>query len=196
GAAQLVVMAAGASAPGFRLEGSKARAVAGLCQRLDGIPLALELAATRVRTLGVHELLARLDDRFGLLVTGHRDAPPRQRTLWAVIDWSWELLTEPERLVLRRLAVAADGWSLHAAEAICAEHDLDVPGLVSRLVDRSLVVVADRPDGPRFRLLDSIAAYSLQRLDQAGEAGQTRLRHRRYYTNLAERAAPHLRGHD
>lgn len=195
-AVQLFVMRAGASAPGFRLNEGNAQAVAGLCRRLDGIPLALELAANRVRTLGVHELLARLDERFRLLVTGHRDAPPRQQTLWAVIDWSWELLTEPERLVLRRLAVAADGCSLHAAEVICAEDDLDVLGLVSRLVDRSLVVVADGPDGPRYRLLESVAAYGLERLGQAGESGQLRLRHRRYYTDLAERAAPYLRGHD
>ena len=147
-AVQLFVLRAGASAPGFRLDEDNAQAVAGLCRRLDGIPLALELAATRVRTLGVHELLARLDDRFRLLVTGHRDAPPRQQTLWAVIDWSWELLTEPERLVLRRLAVAADGCGLHAAEAICAEDDLDVLGLLARLVDRSLVVVADGRTAP------------------------------------------------
>jgi len=195
-AVQLFVARACAPAPGFRLDEGNARAVAALCRRLDGIPLALELAATRVRSLGVHELLARLDDRFGLLVTGHRDAPPRQQTLWAVIDWSWGLLTEPERLVLRRLAVSADGCTLDAAEAICAEDGLDVPGLVARLVDRSLVVVADAPDSPRYRLLDSIAAYSLQRLGQAGEAAQTRLRHRRYYSDLAERAAAHLRGHD
>ena len=171
-AVQLFVVRAGASAPGFRLDEDNAQAVAGLCRRLDGIPLALELAATRVRTLGVHELLARLDDRFRLLVTGHRDAPPRQQTLWAVIDWSWELLTEPERLVLRRLAVAADGCGLHAAEAICAEDDLDVLGLLARLVDRSLVVVADGPDGPRYRLLESVAAYGLQRLGDAGESGE------------------------
>ena len=195
-AVELFVARAGASAPGFRLDEGNAGAVAALCRRLDGIPLALELAATRVRALGVHEVLARLDDRFRLLVTGHRDAPPRQQTLRAVIDWSWELLTEPERLVLRRLAVAADGCSLPAAEAICAEDDLDVPGLVSRLVDRSLVVVADGPDGPRYRLLESVAAYGLQRLHQAGEFGQLRLRHRRYHTSLAERAAPHLRGHE
>jgi len=118
-AVQLFVLRASASAPGFRLDEDNAQAVAGLCRRLDGIPLALELAATRVRTLGVHELLARLDDRFRLLVSGHRDAPPRQQTLWAVIDWSWELLTGPERLVMRRLAVAADGCGLHAAEVIC-----------------------------------------------------------------------------
>jgi predicted ATPase/DNA-binding SARP family transcriptional activator len=196
GAVQLFVTRAGAAAPGFRLDGGNAQAVAALCRRLDGIPLALELAATRVRALGVHELLARLDDRFRLLATGHRDAPLRHQTLWAVIDWSWELLTEPERLVLRRLAVTVDGCSLRAAEAICAEDDLDVLGLVSRLVDRSLVAVADGPDGPRYRLLESVAAYSLQRLCQAGESGQLRLRHRRYYTSLAERAAPHLHGHD
>jgi predicted ATPase/DNA-binding SARP family transcriptional activator len=195
-AVQLFVTRAGESVPGFRLDEANAQAVAALCRRLDGIPLALELAATRVRTLGVHELLARLDDRFRLLVTGRRDAPARQQTLQAVIDWSWELLTGPERLVLRRLAVAADGCSLHAAEAICAEDDVDVPGLVARLVDRSLVVVTDGPDGPRYRLLESVAAYGLQRLHQAGESAQVRLRHRHYYTSLAERAAPHLRGHD
>jgi predicted ATPase/DNA-binding SARP family transcriptional activator len=193
-AVQLFVTRAGTSAPGFRLDESNARAVAALCRRLDGIPLALELAATRVRTLGVHEILARLDDRFRLLATGHRDSPARQQTLWAVIDWSWELLSEPERLVLRRLAVTVEGCSLHAAEAICAEDDLDVAGLVSRLVDRSLVAVAEGPDGPRYRLLENVAAYGVQRLHQAGEFGQLRLRHRRYYTNLAERAAPHLRG--
>ncbi len=137
-----------------------------------------------------------LDDRFRLLVTGPRDAPPRQQTLWAVIDWSWELLTDPERLVLRRLAVAADGCSLPAAEAICAEDGLDVLGLLARLVDRSLVVMADGPDGPRYRLLESVAAYGLQRLEQAGESGRLRVRHRRYYTNFAERAAPRLRRHD
>src|SRR5439155_27224009 len=190
-AVQLFVLRAGASAPGFRLDEDNAQAVAGLCRRLDGIPLALELAATRVRTLGVHELLARLDDRFRLLVTGHRDAPARQQTLSAVIDWSWELLSEPERLVLQRLAVAADSCSLHAAEAICAEDGLDVPGLVARLVDRSLVAVTDGPDGPRYRLLESVAAYGLQRLHQAGESAQLRLRHRRYYTSLAERASAH-----
>jgi predicted ATPase/DNA-binding SARP family transcriptional activator/tetratricopeptide (TPR) repeat protein len=196
GAAQLFVRRAAESVPGFRLDDANAGAVAALCRRLDGIPLALELAATRVRALGVHELLDRLDDRFRLLVTGHRDAPPRQQTLWAVIDWSWELLTGPERLVLRRLAVAADGCALDAAETICAEQDLDVTGLVSRLTDRSLVMVTDGPDGRRYRLLETVAAYGLQRLHQAGEALQIRERHRRYYADLAERAGPQLRGQD
>ena len=159
---RLFTMRAEASAPGFHLDDGNALAVAGLCRRLDGIPLALELAATRVRTLGVHELLARLDDRFRLLASGQRDAPRRQQTLWGVIDWSWELLTEPERVVLRRLAVMADGCGLRAAEAICGEDGLDVLALLSRLVDRSLVVVADRSNVPRYRLLESVAAYCLQ----------------------------------
>jgi predicted ATPase/DNA-binding SARP family transcriptional activator len=199
---RLFLVRAEASAPGFRLDEDNAQAVAGLCRRLDGIPLALELAATRVRTLGVHELLARLDDRFRLLVTGHRDSPPRQQTLWAVIDWSWQLLTEPEHMVLRRLAVAADGCGLRAAEAICAEDDLDVMTVLSRLVDRSLVAVADRPDGPdpmdgpRYRLLESVAAYSLRRLREAGEYAQARRRHRQFYSGLAERGAARLRGYD
>jgi len=193
---RLFTMRAEASAPGFRLNAGNALAVAGLCRRLDGIPLALELAATRVRTLGVHELLVRLDDRFRLLATGHRDAPPRHQTLWGVIDWSWELLTEPERIVLRRLAVMADGCELRAAEAICGEDDLDVPAVLSRLVDRSLVVVADRPDGPRYRLLESVAAYSLRRLREAGEDRQVLRRHRQFYSDLAERAATRLRGYD
>jgi tetratricopeptide (TPR) repeat protein len=113
-----------------------------------------------------------------------------------VIDWSWELLTEPERLVLRRLAVTADGCGLHAAEAIFSDDGLDVLVLLARLVDRSLVVVADGPDGPRYRLLESVAAYGLQRLREARETGELRVRHRRYYIDFAERAAPRLRGHD
>jgi predicted ATPase/DNA-binding SARP family transcriptional activator len=201
-AVQLFVMRAEASAPGFRLDTGNAQAIAELCRRLDGIPLALELAATRVRTLDVHELLARLDDRFRLLTAGRRDAPPRQQTLWAVIDWSWELLTEPEQLVLRRLAVAADGCGLRAAEQICAEDGLDVLSLLASLVNRSLVVVTDgpgdpdRPDGRRFRLLESVAAYSLERLEQSGECAVVRRRHRQFYGDVAERAAARLRGHD
>jgi predicted ATPase len=202
---RLFTMRAAASAPGFRLDEDNAQAVAGLCRRLDGIPLALELAATRVRTLGVRELLARLDDRFRLLATGNRDAPPRQQTLWSVIDWSWELLTEPERIVLRRLAIAAEGCDLRAAEAICAQEDLDVLSLLSRLADRSLVVIADQPadfqapDGPgspRYRLLESVAAYCMRRMREAGEYAQVRRRHREFYSELAERAAAGLRGYD
>ncbi|WP_219825624.1 BTAD domain-containing putative transcriptional regulator [Nonomuraea typhae] len=163
-------------------------AVRTICRRLDGIPLALELAATRVRALGADELARRLDDRFRLLSSGMRDAPARQRTLRAMIDWSWELLSEPERLVLRRLAVHADGCTLEAAEQVCAEPGHDVLDLVARLVDRSLVT-----PGPRYRLLESVAAYGVERLREAGEYDLVRERHTRYYTTLAESAE--LRGH-
>lgn len=179
-----------ARVPGFAVDNEAA--LAELCRRLDGIPLALELAATRVRALGVHGLLARLDDRFRLLSTGHRGAPPRQRTLAAVIDWSWNLLTDPERVVLRRLAVHSGGCALDAAEAVCGTGDvLDV---LARLVDRSLVVMADRADGPRYRLLESVAAYCLDRLKVAGELEAITKRHNEYYADLAARAEPFLRG--
>ncbi|WP_342748592.1 BTAD domain-containing putative transcriptional regulator [Nonomuraea indica] len=159
--------------------------VATVVRRLDGIPLALELAATRVRALGVRGLAERLDDRFRLLNAGARDAPPRQRTLRATIDWSWGLLTDPERVVLRRLAAHADGCTLEAAEEVCAEPGVDVFETVARLVDRSLVVVAP---GPRYRLLESVAAYCAERLAEAGEQETIRERHARHYTELAERA--------
>ena len=119
GAVRLFVARAAAAAPGFTLDGDSARAVAAICRRLDGIPLALELAAARVRALGAHTLAARLDDRFRLLTAGKRGAPARQQTLRAVIDWSWELASEPEQIVLRRLAVHADGCTLTAAEQTC-----------------------------------------------------------------------------
>ena len=194
---QLFVARARAAAREFTLDAGNAAAVAQVCSRLDGIPLALELAATRVRTLGVHGLVARLDDRFRLLAGGHRGAPARQRTLAAVVDWSWELLTEPERVVLRRLAVHTGGCSLDAAEAVCADVDLpaaDVLDLLGRLVDRSLVVMTDQADGPRYRLLESVSAYCVDRLDDAGELGALRERHGDFYADLAQSAEPFLRG--
>ncbi|WP_086827118.1 BTAD domain-containing putative transcriptional regulator [Allokutzneria sp. NRRL B-24872] len=180
------------AAPGFSADeaGANAEAVATICRRLDGIPLALELAATRLRALGVRELAARIDDRFALLAGGRRTAPSRQRTLRAVIDWSWDLLAEDERTVLRRLTVHAEGCTLDAAEVVCGA-TLDV---LARLVDRSLVVMTETTAGPRYRLLESVAAYSAERLDEAGETEPLRARHRRYYTEFAERAEPHLRG--
>ncbi|CAM5455541.1 AfsR/SARP family transcriptional regulator OS=Streptomyces rimosus subsp. rimosus (strain ATCC/ DSM 40260 / JCM 4667 / NRRL 2234) OX=1265868 GN=SRIM_032165 PE=3 SV=1 [Streptomyces rimosus subsp. rimosus] len=202
---------AAATAPGFALEGvdglnglggpdspnfsdgldspveSSAAAVADICRRLDGIPLPLELAATRVRALGVRELSARLDDRFRLLGAGRRGAPPRQQTLRAMIDWSWELLTADERTVLRRLAAHADGCTLRAAEEVCAGGGVrsgEVAAVLARLVDRSLVVVAEGPYGPRYRLLESVAAYCLERLREAGEWNGT----------AAPQRPPHLTG--
>jgi predicted ATPase/DNA-binding SARP family transcriptional activator len=195
-AVRLFADRAAASAPGFSLDADRA-AVAEICRRLDGIPLALELAATRVRALGVRELAQRLTDRFGVLTTGPRGAPARQRTLRAMIDWSWELLGPSERAVLRRLAVHVDGCALDAAEAVCAGGDVrggDVLDLLTRLVDRSLVVVVDGPRGPRYRLLESVAAYATERLREAGDLHGARDRHLRHYLDLSERAEPHLRG--
>ncbi|SEG69658.1 Predicted ATPase [Thermomonospora echinospora] len=197
-AVRLFAARAAAAAPGFILDESTGPAVAVICARLDGLPLALELAATRVRALGVRELAARLDDRFRLLTGGRRDAPARQRTLRAVIDWSWEPLTGPERAVLRRLAVHPDGCTLQAAETVCAGDGVeraDVPDLLSRLVDRSLVVAAPRGSGEvRYRLLESVAAYCAERLEEAGEQARVRDRHLRYYTDLAVSTEPSLRG--
>ncbi|MFD5177263.1 BTAD domain-containing putative transcriptional regulator [Nocardia sp. NPDC058379] len=200
-AVRLFVTRAQAGAREFALDAGNADAVATLCRRLDGIPLALELAATRVRALGVHEMVARLDDRFRLLATGHRGAPPRQQTLAAMIDWSWGLLDEDERVVLRRLAVHAGGCTLDAAESVCAAEVDGAPApvapaliadVIARLVDRSLV----QQSGRRYRLLESVAAFSLDRLAEAGEDVAVRRAHHAYYLALAERAAPELYGAD
>ncbi|MBP2321046.1 putative ATPase/DNA-binding SARP family transcriptional activator [Kibdelosporangium banguiense] len=186
-AVQLFVARASAAAPGFALDATNSAAVAAICRRLDGIPLALELAATRVRALGPHELLRRLDDRFRLLASGNRSGPARQRTLRAMIDWSWQLLSAEEQVVLRRLAVHAEGASLAAVEALCAGgnvHAEDVLNLLANLVDRSLVVNAH---GPRYRLLESVVVYCLDRLRDADELEEMRRRHAEYYMTLAER---------
>ncbi|CAL9516631.1 BTAD domain-containing putative transcriptional regulator [Streptomyces sp. enrichment culture] len=201
-AVRLFTQRAAAAAPGFPLapdacDDSERAAVTEICRRLDGIPLALELAATRVRALGVRELAARLGDRFRLLTSGRRGAPERQQTLRAVIDWSWELLSAPERIVLRRLAAFSDGCDLEAAEAVCAGDGVacaEVPDLVTRLVDRSLVVVVAGPTGPRYRLLESVAAYATERLHEMEDLAAVRDRHLRHYLALAERAEPELRG--
>ncbi|MCT2589424.1 AAA family ATPase [Streptomyces sp. N2-109] len=195
-------LARAAASPGFTADADGAETVRAVCRRLDGIPLALELAATRVRALGIRELLTRLDDRFRLPGQGQRGAPARQQTLRAMIDWSWELLGEPERTVLRRLAVHAEGCTLQAAEAVCAGGGLaahDVPDLLVRLVDRSLVVAVSGPhpgDGPRYRLLESVAAYCTDRMREAGELETVRARHLAHHVAFAERAEPALRGPD
>ncbi len=195
-AVQLFMARAGAAAPGFTLDAANAAAVAAICRRLDGIPLALELAATRVRSLGVDELAARLGDRFRALAPGHRGGPPRHQTLHAVIAWSWELLTGPDRAVLRRLGLQADGFDLDAARAICTGDGVDaaqVDDLLARLVDRSLVAVASTGPAPRYRLLESVAAYALERLAERDEVDAVHRRYRHHYTELAEHGAQQLR---
>lgn len=201
-AVRMFMERAAAATPGFPRDPAapdepERRAVAEICRRLDGIPLALELAATRVRVLGVRELAVRLNDRFRVLTFGQRGAPARQQTLRAVIDWSWELLSAPERVVLRRLAAHSDGCDLAAAEAVCAGAGVardEVLDLVTRLVDRSLVVVAAGPAGPRYRLLESVAAYATERLHEMEDLTAVRDRHLLHYRALAEHAEPHLRG--
>ncbi|QNE18052.1 AfsR/SARP family transcriptional regulator [Kribbella qitaiheensis] len=183
-AAELFVLRA--SAAGGVVE--ECAAVTAICDRLDGLPLALELAATRVRSLGVAELSARLDDRFKVLQSGRRAGPPRHQTLRATVDWSWELLTAPEQIALRRLSVLADSCTLDAAAAVGAEAEL-----VGRLVDRSLVSVVD---GPRYRLLESIKLYAGERLLEAGEADEIQRRAISWYLSLAVEAEPKLYGHD
>jgi predicted ATPase/DNA-binding SARP family transcriptional activator len=199
-AVQLFVERSAAGAPGFALDGHNAAAVATICRRLDGLPLALELAAARVRGLGVHALAERLDDRFALLAVGEGWTPARHRTLRAVIDWSWDLLTPAEQAVLRRMAVHADGFTLAAAEAVgpagpgvAAD---EVAGLLARLVDRSLVVAENSSAGIRYRLLETIAEYATEHLAAAGETHATRQRHADHHVELAEQADAHLRGHD
>ncbi|ADB33131.1 transcriptional regulator, winged helix family [Kribbella flavida DSM 17836] len=193
-AVELFVARATAGVPGFALDADNADAVAAICRRLDGIPLALELAATRVRAWGVPEVLARLNDRFHVLTTGHSGAPARQQTLRAMLDWSWDLLTEAEQTVLRRLSVHVDGWTLRAAEAVSGGEGLDVPDLLARLVDRSLVTVTTTTEPPRYRLLESVAEYSAAKLREAGEIADVERRHRDYYAGLASTADPQLRG--
>ncbi|MEU9713873.1 BTAD domain-containing putative transcriptional regulator [Streptomyces sp. NPDC047976] len=193
-AVRLFAARAGAVDPAFALEPGNAEAVAAICRRLDGIPLALEMAAARVRVMSVEDLADRLDDRFRVLAANLRGVPERQRTLRAVIDWSWGLLTETQQVVLRRLAVPADGCTLRAAEAVCAGEDVrreDVLDCLGRLVDRSLVV----HHNGRYRLLESVAAYCQERLIESGDEQRVRDRHLTHYVDLAERADPRLRGH-
>ncbi|MFE9456559.1 BTAD domain-containing putative transcriptional regulator [Streptomyces californicus] len=192
-AVQLFVQRAAAAVPGFALDAENAAAVSTVCRRLDGIPLALELVASRLRTLSPQELAARLDDRFARPDVRVRGLPDRQQTLRGMLDWSWHLLTPDERTVLRRLAVHADGCVMTSAQAVCSDGELPaacVPDLLSRLVDRSLVV----REGDRFRLLESVAAYCAERLAEAGEEDAVRARFVRYCAESAERESERLRG--
>jgi tetratricopeptide (TPR) repeat protein len=179
---------------------ANAPALAQVCARLDGIPLAIELAAARVNVLRVEQIAARLDDRFRLLTGGSRNAVPRQQALRALIDWSYDLLAESERLLFQRLAVFAGGWTLEAAEAVCAGGRLnqdDVLDVLTQLVNKSLVV-ADREQGQetRYRLLETIRQYASERLGASNEADATRQRHASYFLVLAETVQPYLRGVD
>ena len=188
-AVRLFADRAAASRPGFTLGPGNVAAVTAICRALDGMPLAIELAAARVRALSVEQISARLDDRFGLLTAGDRSAAPRQRTLRAAIEWSYDLLTAPERALFRRLSVFT-GWSLEMAEQVCSDEDIpaaEVLGLTAALVDKSLVVLDPEVLGQaRYRMLDTIGEYAEMRLAQAGESAAVRLRLRDYALRTAE----------
>jgi predicted ATPase/DNA-binding SARP family transcriptional activator len=190
---------AAAAVFGFRLTAENLPTVAEICRRLDGLPLAIELACARLRTLPAAEIAARLDDRFRLLTGGSRAALPRHRTLLAVVEWSWDLFTEAERTLARRLAVFAGGATPEAAEAVCADQRLparDVVGLLGALADRSFVELRVAPGAPAsYRMLDTIRAYAEAALAQAGESDEFRRVHARYFLGRAEAAEPSLRGH-
>ena len=194
---QLFIDRALAALPGFVVTSQNAAALAEICRRLDGIPLAIELAAARVRAFSVDQIAARLDDRFRLLTAGQRTAMPRQQTLRATVDWSYMLLSDPERALLRRLSVFAGGWAFEAAEAVAAGdgiHTYAVLDLLPQLVDKSLVIAEEQRGAVRYRLLETIRQYARDRLQEAGEAERTRDRHLTYFLQLAEEAEPKLRG--
>ena len=181
--------------PDFVVTGDNASGVAEICQDLDGIPLAIELAAARVRVLSVERIAAELADRFHLLTGGERGALPRLQTLRASVDWSHELLDAPERVLLRRLGVFQGGFTLDACEAVCADDELDryaVLDVLTSLVDKSLVLVEEREPSSRYALLETIRHYALELLAEAGETGRLRDRHADAFLALAESTAPIL----
>jgi predicted ATPase/DNA-binding CsgD family transcriptional regulator len=195
--ARLFIERTAAVRPNFTLTEQNAPAVAQVCYRLDGIPLAIELAAARTKMFSVEEISARLGDSFRLLAAGSRTALPRQRTLRATMDWSHELLGQRERVVFRRLSVFAGGFTLEAAESICAGEELqrdEVLELLSRLVDKSLMVAQERDGAVRYRLLETIRQYGKERLEEAGEVAHVRQQHAGYYLAVAEEAEPELKG--
>jgi predicted ATPase/class 3 adenylate cyclase len=196
-AVRLFVDRAQAAQQAFAITDSNAPAVAAICTRLDGIPLALELAAARVRSLPVEKIAERLSDRFRLLTGGSRTALPRQQTLRALIDWSYDLLVDEERALLRRLAVFAGGFTLEAVEVLGAGAQADeamVLDLLARLVEKSLVAL--EAQGERYRLLETVRQYAQEHLLESGEADDARARHFEFYLALAERARPELVGAD
>ncbi|MFD7663951.1 ATP-binding protein [Streptomyces sp. NPDC059788] len=201
-ALRLLAERGAAARPGFRTEDDPA-ACAEICRRLDGLPLAVELAAARLRALTPRQIAERLDDRFRLLNGGSRTALPRQQTLRAVVDWSWDLLTADERAVLRRLSVFSGGCEVAQAESVCAapapadgpSAPADVLDALTSLVDKSLVTAApESPRGMRYRLLETVAEYAGERLTESGERAAVERRHLTAYRELARTGEPELRG--
>ncbi|MFN4218073.1 MAG: ATP-binding protein [Candidatus Bipolaricaulia bacterium] len=196
-AVRLFVERAEAASSDFRVTPHNSGAMVQICRRLDGIPLAIELAAARVKVLSVEQIAARLDDRFRLLTGGSRTALPRQQTLRAMMDWSYELLNDRERMLFRRLSAFAGGFTLEAAEAVCAdEHILpyEILDLLTNLVSKSLVAFEERDEEARYRLLETVRQYARDKLLETGEAARIRDRHRDWFLAFAERAESALQG--
>ncbi len=194
---RLFVERAMAALPAFAVTNQSAPALAQLCVRLDGIPLAVELAAARVRSLSVEDINNRLGHRFRLLTGGSRTALPRQQTLKALIDWSYDLLSEQEKTFLARLSVFAGGWTLAAAEKVCsgeAIEDWEALDLLSSLVDKSLVLALEKDDSVRYRMLETVREYAAVKLKEAGEEQALRGKHRDWFLALSEEAEPQLTG--
>ncbi len=198
-AVRLFVKRARQHDPRFALEADRAALAAAVCRRLDGLPLAIELAAARVTVLSLEQLVARIENRFHLLKSTDRDVPARHRTLRAMMDWSYSLLLETERMMLRRLAVFAGGWTLEAAEEICSGRGIDRDAaldLLTRLVDKSLVATEATGGEIRFRMLETVRQYAREKLDRSGETAYVHTRHRDWYLALAEEAEAELVGAD
>jgi predicted ATPase/class 3 adenylate cyclase/DNA-binding CsgD family transcriptional regulator len=196
-AVRLFIERARKARPNFVVTNENAPAVAQICEELDGLPLAIELAAARVRMLSVEQIAAGLGDRFHLLTGGTRTALPRHQTLRASVDWSHELLSDPERALLRRLAVFAGGFTLDLTESVCADETLPrvaILDLLASLVDKSLVVAEERVGAVRYRMLETVRQYGIERLDEAGELSTIRDRHLAGMLALAEQIAPALHG--
>ncbi|MEV6912968.1 BTAD domain-containing putative transcriptional regulator [Amycolatopsis sp. NPDC051071] len=200
GAIRLFVDRALAVRPDFALDESTVDDVAQICRRLDGMPLALELAAARLRSMTVAQISQRLDDRFRLLTSGSRTALPRQRTLRAVVEWSWDLLDDAERVLARRLSVFGAGAEVEAVEGVCAGDGLaaeDILYVLGSLVEKSIVdAMAGDQGEPRYRMLETIRAYAAERLDEADEREWLTKSYHRYYADLVERMEPSLRRAD
>jgi predicted ATPase len=195
-AVQLFADRATAVQPAFVLDAGAAPAVSHICRRLDGIPLAIELAAARVRILPPAQIAARLDDRFGLLTSGNRGMLPRHQTLRAAIDWSYELLAAPERELFGQVSVFCGGFTLEAAEEVCGAEGAGPASVLeslSRLVDQSLVISSGTGQA-RFRMLETLRSYATERLGESGTARKLRRQHLEYFLRLAEQAEPMLRG--
>ncbi len=194
----LFIQRASAVKPDFEIKNGTARIVADICTRLDGLPLAIELAAAHVKVLSPQAMLARLENRLKLLIGGPRDLPARQQTMRNTIAWSYDLLDENEKKLFRRLAVFVGGLTLEAAEAVCsiaAETRIDILESVAALMDKSLVRQTEQPDGePRFMMLETFRQYGLEQLEAGGETTNVRRQHANFFLELVERAEPKLSG--